>query len=56
MLLYVLAANCSHPQEATSVEDKYSLVIKFSNISGNICVHISDIPLIYITIKIELKL
>jgi hypothetical protein len=28
MLLYVLATNCSHPQEATSVEDKYSIVIR----------------------------
>jgi len=33
MLLYVSAANCSHPQGATGVE-MYSILYRLSNING----------------------
>ena len=42
MPLYVTAANCSHPQGATSA-DMYSVLYSLSNINGKIFIHISVI-------------
>jgi hypothetical protein len=39
----ISAVNCGHPQGATNVEDKYSLLCRLSNISGKILTHISVI-------------
>jgi hypothetical protein len=39
MLLHVSAANCSNFHEATSVEDRYRVLHRLSDINGKIFLH-----------------
>jgi hypothetical protein len=44
MLLHILAANCSHLEGATSVEDMYSMLCKLPNLIAKIFIHVRVIP------------
>ena len=57
MFLHVSAANFSHPQRATSLEDMYCMLHTLSDTNGKTFIHISVISYIYSSIiKIVLKL
>jgi hypothetical protein len=43
LLLHVSAANCSHLQGATNVEDMYNVLCWLSNINGRIFMHTDDV-------------
>ena len=55
LFLQVSAANRSHLQGTSNVEDTYSLLYMFSDISGTIFIAISFIQWIYSIIKIVLN-